>query len=105
MSKLASVVLRRARGRGAAQPGVDVARGLLAVPDADRDGALARHHVAAGEHARAAGHQRRRHLHGAVALELHARHRRAGTRCRVSWPSARITVSAASVSNRPVGCG
>ncbi len=23
----------------------------------------------------------------------------------VSWPSARITVSAASVSNRPVGCG
>ena len=22
-----------------------------------------------------------------------------------SWPSARITVSAASVSNRPVGCG
>ena len=23
----------------------------------------------------------------------------------VSWPRARITVSAASVSNRPVGCG
>ena len=23
----------------------------------------------------------------------------------VSWPSARITLSAASVSNRPVGCG
>ena len=32
-----------------------------------------------------------------------------GTACRnavsVSWPSAKITVSAASVSNRPVGCG
>ena len=38
-------------------------------------------------------------------LELHPGHVRAGTRCRSSWPSARITVSAASVSNRPVGCG
>ena len=56
--------------------------GLLAVADADRDGALARHHVAAGEHAGAAGHQRRRHDHGAVALELDAGHARAGTRCR-----------------------
>ena len=29
----------------------------------------------AGEHARAPGHQRARHLHGAIALELHPRHR------------------------------
>jgi len=34
-----------------AQPRVDVAGGLLAVPDADRHGALARHHVPAREHA------------------------------------------------------
>jgi hypothetical protein len=33
-----------------------VARRLLAVADGDRDGALARHHVAAGEDARMAGH-------------------------------------------------
>ena len=74
MSKRRQVVLRRARGRGAAQPGVDVAGGLLAVADADRHGPLARHHVAAREHAGAAGLERRRHLHGAVALELHSRH-------------------------------
>ena len=35
---------------GLAQVGVDVPGGLLAVPDADRDGALAGHHVASGEH-------------------------------------------------------
>ena len=40
-------------------------------PDADGDGALARHHVSAGEHAGAAGHQRLRHPHGAVVVELH----------------------------------
>ena len=75
MSKVARSCFGAARGRRAAQPRVDVAGGLLAVADADRHGALARHHVAAGEHAGASGHQRRRHLHGAVALELDAGHR------------------------------
>ena len=58
----------------AAQPGVDVARRLLAVTHADRDRALARHHVPAREHPRASGHQRRRHLNGAVGIELDPRH-------------------------------
>src|SRR5664279_1996018 len=49
------IVLRRAHGGGAAQPGVDVTGRLLAVADADGDGALARHHVPAREHPRAAG--------------------------------------------------
>src|SRR6187397_105103 len=42
-------VLGAGRERLAAQVGVDAARGLLAVPDPDRDRALARHRVAAGE--------------------------------------------------------
>jgi hypothetical protein len=66
-------VLRPLLGLRAAQPRVDVARGLLAVTHADRHGPLGGHHVAAGEHARAAGHERCRHAHGAVALQLHPR--------------------------------
>ena len=73
MSKRRGLVLGRPLGRDAAQPGVDVARRLLAVADADGDRPLARHHVPAREHAGAAGLQRRRHDDGAVALELHAR--------------------------------
>src|SRR5690606_34926135 len=42
----------------AAQPGVDVAGGLLAVADADRDGPLARDRVAAGEDPWGPGHER-----------------------------------------------
>ena len=56
-----------------AQPAVDVAGGLLAVPDADRDRALVGHHVAAGEDPRVAGHHVRRRPDHAV-LDLDARH-------------------------------
>src|SRR5215216_3709807 len=45
-----------------AQPAVDVASGLLAVPDPDRDGAFVRHHVAAGEDPLVAGHHVRADL-------------------------------------------
>ena len=56
----------------AAQPRVDRAGGPLAVPGADRDGALAGHRVAAGEDAGRTGHQGGPvDLHG-VALELDA---------------------------------
>src|SRR6266542_4230025 len=65
---------RAAAGAAVVVETVDVPGGLLAVADADRDGLLARHHVAAGEYARAAGLERRRHLHAPVALELHSRH-------------------------------
>jgi hypothetical protein len=60
--------------RGAAQPGVDVARRLLAVAHGHRHVALGRHHVAAGEQARVAGHHRGGvDLHHAV-LHLQAGH-------------------------------
>ena len=59
---------------GAAQPGVDVARRLLAVADADGDGALGRHHVAAGEDALVAGHHPRVDLDHDAVLDLEARH-------------------------------
>ena len=59
------------------------------------------HHVAAGEHARAAGHHRRA-TPRTVPSRLNST---PGTSRRnavsVSWPSARITVSAASVSKLP----
>ena len=57
----------------AAQPRVDVARGLLAVADADGDGALGGHHVATGEDALVAGHHALVDLHDAV-LDLEAGH-------------------------------
>src|ERR1019366_3487695 len=46
-------VLGRALGLAATEPGVDLVRGPLAVPHADRHGALTRNHVPAGEYARA----------------------------------------------------
>ncbi|EXI73934.1 MAG: hypothetical protein AW07_02072 [Candidatus Accumulibacter sp. SK-11] len=51
----------------AAQPGIDVARGLFAMADADRDVAFRRHHVATREDARMAGHHVGCHLHDSVA--------------------------------------
>ncbi len=74
MSKLARSCFGALTAAVLAQPGVDVAGGLLAVADADGDGALARHHVAAREDARGSGLERRRHLDGPVALDLDARH-------------------------------
>src|SRR5690606_7341878 len=58
------------------QPGVDVASGLLAVSDADRDGPLARDRVAAGEDPGCPGHQRRRVDLDDVPVELDSRHAR-----------------------------
>src|SRR5262249_25176729 len=55
-----------------AQVGVDVAGRLLAVPGAHGDRPLGRHHVTAGEHARAAGHHLLVDQHRAVAVELDA---------------------------------
>src|SRR5512132_584271 len=66
------VFLRRLAVALAAQKRVDVVGGLLAVTDADGDGALRRHHVAAGEETGIAGHHLRRHDHRAVVLELDA---------------------------------
>src|SRR5215813_10976064 len=60
------LVLGRRGILGAAQPRIDVARRLLAVADGDRHGALARHHVAAGEDAGTAGHHVGGDLHDAV---------------------------------------
>ena len=64
-------VLGAGRERLAAQVGVDAARGLLAVPDPDRDRALARHRVAAGEHAGRPGHERGPVDLDDVTVELH----------------------------------
>ena len=79
--------------------------GLLAVADADGHRALARHHVAAREHAR----DSRSRTTWTRARSRRASNSTPGTSRRnavsLSWPRARITVSAASVSNRPVGCG
>ena len=66
------LVLRRAAVLLAAQPRVDVAGGLLAVADGDRDRALGRDHVAAGEDAGVAGHHVRPDLDDPV-LDLEAR--------------------------------
>ena len=66
-------VLFRRRIDGAAQPGVDMTRRLLAVADRHRDGALRGDHVAAGEDAGMAGHHVGGDLHHAV-LDLQSGH-------------------------------
>ena len=69
---------QRRLGRGTcgmrAQPAVDVPRRQLAVADRDGDGALARHHVAAGEDAGRAGHHVGPDDHRAVGFHVDARH-------------------------------
>src|SRR4029077_12528095 len=58
---------------GGPQPRIDMPRGLLAVTDCDRDGALGGHHVAAREDARTTGHHVGTDLNHAV-LALKSRH-------------------------------
>jgi hypothetical protein len=58
----------------ATQPAVDVARGALAMPDRDRDGAFGWHHVAAREYPRMTRHQMFVDDYRAVPLELDAGH-------------------------------
>ena len=54
--------------RLAQQPAIDAVRRATAVADRDRDGALGRHHVAAGEDPRVPGHQVLVDLDDAVLL-------------------------------------
>ncbi len=56
----------------AAQPGIDVARRLLAVTGGDGDRTLRRHHIAASEDPGRAGHHLLTDDHRAVGLELDA---------------------------------
>src|SRR5664280_221215 len=67
------LVLFHRRMGGAAQPGVDMKRGFLAVANSHRDGALRGNHVAAGEDAGMPGHHVRVDLHHAV-LDLQSGH-------------------------------
>jgi hypothetical protein len=56
------------------EPGVDMPSRQLSMTDRDGDGSLARHHVAAGEHARMAGHHVGSDHDGSVLLEIDSRH-------------------------------
>ena len=82
MSNVDDRVLRRRAIVGAAQPGIDVARRLLAVADRGRHRPLAGHHVAAGEDPGMAGHHVRADDHRAIGLEFDRRGSCAGSRCR-----------------------
>jgi hypothetical protein len=103
-SNVATGVLGRRREARAAQPGVDVARRLLAVADRDGHVALGRHHVAAGEEAGATGHHRRRIDADDAVVDLEAGTPSSSERS-TSWPSASTTESAANVSKIPVAQG
>ncbi len=74
MSKLASSCFGGAAHAAAAQPGVDGAGRLLAVPDCGGDRPIERHHVAAGEHAGASGLHVGSDDDGAVLPEFDAGH-------------------------------
>ena len=98
-------VLRRPRRHGAAQVGVDVARGLVAVARRHRHAAHGRNRVAAGEHAGQPGHQRRRHLDGAVARALDAgtRAQEAGVGVLAERQDHRVGLQRLEPAGRPAG--